>query len=613
MSVMKFIKILSLLIFTVSLEFFYPFGESFCLRIPVGSGSERIQNTVKKNSINIDYFYHRAGLAAGQTYELAHSMKQKRNIQRILSIPHIQSKLRNSFELFNLGCGTNPLPSLDGVNCRVTNFDPEFMSDSDLVEDALRAGANFEHKEITQVKRNCFVAVWYDLPYFIRNYAGRTVIWNKVKGSTAEEKSEEVLRESFRHTWSIIEPGGYFIIAGDAAPKEIRGVSPGYMYDLALQLGLDVSEVHVIGSNINDAKAVILKKSTVIPERPIMAKILSEKFPDSEKISFADLDTGTGEFVTDFTVFLKKHFKDTEGVGVEMFEKFVDKARENGHNVVHGTPDVKGDYEKAGLADNSKDVVTVNNIESREWALIEQADRMLKENGLILITFEYWDINQEGVRPSTEERKIIKYVEDYGYTTQVVDFPEDYPRSESYVDQSDAMLIAWKGDFHPASEKESGKNPQSVNIPRVTVRTTLGKKAGYDEGTHVHPIKSIVNAVSKFKSVIQNKSKYRFDVDVYARKIEGNGHAGEWLRLDAVLIALQLQALKGDQIEIMVEKKGILTVDVMQFIILNIKEAFENENYTIKNLSEDADLLETLYPEIPRNIMSQKRQLMSGS
>jgi len=29
-----------------------------------------------------------------------------------------------------------------------------------------------------------------------------------------------------------------------------------------------------------------------------------------------------------------------------------------------------------------------------------------------------------------------------------ISFPDDYPRSEEYVDQADFMLIAWKGDFN---------------------------------------------------------------------------------------------------------------------------------------------------------------------
>lgn len=66
--------------------------------------------------------------------------------------------------------------------------------------------------------------------------------------------------KSLEHTWEIIENGGYFIIAGDFSKGKYPGNSPADVYNIAVKLGFNISEVHVIGENIGEAKAIILKK-----------------------------------------------------------------------------------------------------------------------------------------------------------------------------------------------------------------------------------------------------------------------------------------------------------------------------------------------------------------
>lgn len=99
-----------------------------------------------------------------------------------------------------------------------------------------------------------------------------------------------------------------------------------------------------------------------------MATLIKERFPSIDNISFADLDTGTGEFVTNFSNLLKKHFKNVDGVGVEDFKSFVDQAVANGHNVIYNPLDAAGEYEKAVLLDSSKDIVIIKNILARYWS-----------------------------------------------------------------------------------------------------------------------------------------------------------------------------------------------------------------------------------------------------
>jgi SAM-dependent methyltransferase len=120
--------------------------------------------------------------------------------------------------------------------------------------------------------------------------------------------------------------------------------------------------------------------------------IIKWNFPAQQTVSFADLATGTGEFVDYFTSALRKNFSRVEGVGIEPFQRYANQALAKGRNVVLGMPECEGDYERAGLTNNSKDIVTINNIESHHWALIDQAVRIVKPNGLIIVSFEKYDI-----------------------------------------------------------------------------------------------------------------------------------------------------------------------------------------------------------------------------
>ena len=187
-----------------------------------------------------------------------------------------------------------------------------------------------------------------------------------------------------------------------------------------------------------------------------VGEIITQRFSEQDNISFADLDTGTGEFVTNFTNLLKQYFKNADGVGVELFQYLVDEARANGHNVVHGTADVKEDYPEVGLSDNSRDIVTINNIESRPWALIEQADRIVKENGLIMITFEKYDIQQTNIVKTLEED-----LKKRGYNTSRIAFPEDYPHSVKF-EEADFILIAWKGKIDTLDSLNQYKNINDI-------------------------------------------------------------------------------------------------------------------------------------------------------
>lgn len=178
-----------------------------------------------------------------------------------------------------------------------------------------------------------------------------------------------------------------------------------------------------------------------------MALLIAQRFPETDNISFVDLDTGTGEFVTGFKDYLLKYYRNVDPIGVELLEDLVEEAKTNGHNVVRVAPDISEDYKDAGLSDNSKDIVTINNIESRPWALIAQADRIVKPSGLIIVTFEKYDILNNENNDKRIDVSVARDLTQRGYNVARISFPADYPRSEVYVDQADFILIAWKGNF----------------------------------------------------------------------------------------------------------------------------------------------------------------------
>src|SRR3989338_3322057 len=117
--------------------------------------------------------------------------------------------------------------------------------------------------------------------------------------------------------------------------------------------------------------------------RSDIVSVIREHFNGQDTISFVDLDTGDGSFVTRFAQLLRSYFPEVNGMGMETFRWLVDQARGLGHNVYHGNAQIEEDYIQAGLADESKEIVTINNIESAPEALIRQAGRILKSAGLL--------------------------------------------------------------------------------------------------------------------------------------------------------------------------------------------------------------------------------------
>jgi len=198
---------------------------------------------------------------------------------------------------------------------------------------------------------------------------------------------------------------------------------------------------------------------------PTLLPRLMKHFQGYTSIACADLDTGTGEFVPAFTALLRQTFRHVRGVGVEMLGELAQQTRRRGIKVLHATPEVPGDYKRAGLHDRTQDIVTINNIESRPSYLIDQADRLLKPGGLVVVTFERGDM-QEG-------NKIDEIVEEAlkrkGYQTERIGFPSDYPHSVTYR-EADFVLLGWK------PPQGSGVGPGRTGVRKKGVQVIPTKR-----------------------------------------------------------------------------------------------------------------------------------------
>ena len=193
----------------------------------------------------------------------ARDMDKQSVIQGLLRIPSIKKSFRKkeSVTVFNLGSGVHPFRSFD--NYDITNFDPDFPFQTNNwrpSEKAMEHGAKFELKEITDIKDRCSIVIWHDLPYFIDYHAEQTSIWKDTSGD-GREPERQVIEKSLQHTWEIIDEGGYFVITTSRI-DEYKGFYANDVYEMIKKLGFDISEVHVVGESIKEAKTIILRKTS---------------------------------------------------------------------------------------------------------------------------------------------------------------------------------------------------------------------------------------------------------------------------------------------------------------------------------------------------------------
>jgi len=181
-----------------------------------------------------------------------------------------------------------------------------------------------------------------------------------------------------------------------------------------------------------------------------IADLLEHRFNNRNEISAVDLDTGNGNFVVEFDKLLRTVFNNVDIFGVEWMRiNYQDehrKLREAGYTIKAGhsqddIPNSPDNYLNIGLTDESRDIVTINNI-LNAYAIIPQATRIVNPNGLIFITVAEADV-VEG-----DDSTIIRYLEDNEMAVKRFDtLPLDYPGTNEYY-QEGVLLVAWRKE-HP--------------------------------------------------------------------------------------------------------------------------------------------------------------------
>lgn len=236
-------------------------------------------------------------------------------------------------------------------------------------------------------------------------------------------------------------------------------VSPSNCYSKEL----NIQTKHTIRSALNPRTLFKYRFASI-------AELLRHRFRNQNQVSAVDLDTGNGNFVVEFDKLLRAISNDVDIFGVEWMRMKYERAHRNlrqagytikiGHaqDNVSESPD---NYLNIGLADGSRDVVTINNIVNA-YAIVPQATRIVNPHGLIFITVAEADV-VEGY-----DAAIIRYLENNGMEVKRFDtLPLDYPRTNEYF-QEGVLLIAWRKE-HPIdfSFSQTGHNPDRNKSPEA--------------------------------------------------------------------------------------------------------------------------------------------------
>ncbi|MBV9080646.1 MAG: glycogen/starch synthase, partial [Elusimicrobia bacterium] len=182
---------------------------------------------------------------------------------------------------------------------------------------------------------------------------------------------------------------------------------------------------------------------------------IQQQFGERDSISFADLETGTGHFVADFKRLLQGAFPRVDAIGADSLSVVI---KERNETIVHAAPEQPGEYEAAGLADASRDIVTINTIEPtiKVPSLIDHAARIVKPDGMIIVSFERWDIDQ-GQLIHLQVRGLL---EARGFVVEERRFPSDYPRSDSFEQLDDLFFVARRATPPSSPARRWGWAPQ---------------------------------------------------------------------------------------------------------------------------------------------------------
>jgi len=211
-----------------------------------------------------------------------------------------------------------------------------------------------------------------------------------------------------------------------------------------------------------------------------LEEIITRSMPQSSEVSFIDLDTGEGNFITAFRTFLQDvlKYRVIKAQGTEPLGSVKDKAPASLQNdITHANAQFPEEF--MALGQGTFDIVTVNNIETAPGELARRAKELLKPEGLLLITVEELDAD------SDVEARIVREIEDAGFEVRVSKIPEDYPKYKTLFKNAKLIVAVPKAQKVRAKKRAESRMGELVNDLRpAEVRSVEEALAGILKDPH---------------------------------------------------------------------------------------------------------------------------------
>ncbi len=219
------------------------------------------------------------------------------------------------------------------------------------------------------------------------------------------------------------------------------------------QILIELSDkIVIVGLKIEKPEKNLSGNAQVTPaaEGTSFTRLINDHFREQGTVSFADIGSGpVGEFGRNFKKVLSqiKITPDKDSVSID--NSLVDKQAERAGQVKMADIGNAEDRERVGLNPESKDIVFINNIINPD--LLRNAVPLLKENGLLMITFalsDQYDSPNMIKNCKALLNEISNKDPEYEYSLLgkegQVRMPADYPAANQIYPSQDTMLIAEK-------------------------------------------------------------------------------------------------------------------------------------------------------------------------
>ncbi|MDO8535618.1 MAG: SpoIIE family protein phosphatase [Candidatus Omnitrophota bacterium] len=266
------------------------------------------------------------------------------------------------------------------------------------------------------------------------------------------------------------------------------------------------------------------------------SKFVQYMFSGHNTVSFADIGSGPrGEFGDNLTILLRLN-----SISVAVDSVSVDNSIiTSPGKVKYADIKEKKDRQGVGLNNDTKDIVSINNIINPD--LLDPAVKIVKPGGILLVTFALSDVQSDYLNIVKDAKARIHVLSEtdatYEYrllgTDGEIKIPEDYPQANKEYGSYENMLVVLK--VKKASDgsdraSASGAAKDAVEIRQAVIVDAVNASEGKDNdvkvvmgvpigmnGSIVQPTLSAINrglADNGFGSRGDNKQVIKFEIDI---------------------------------------------------------------------------------------------------